>query len=149
MATGADCYYLDDNGNYVWVWCEEKHNCICIRSGNLNPLTCMPEWLGSTPQNSLYEPLAQAAVLAAALAHEACHVETASLKMHGSTGLYDDYCAFVLNEIKCHCMELDLLDCIIASTPDSIAKDQIKARRRSVDLAKFAYYAEAFFYGCL
>ncbi len=109
MYTTHDCYVTNPDGTQVWLWCPGVvDNCICVNKAFFDDC-----------QNSLGrgDVPAAAAILAAALAHEACHAKTGNFVSGDGGATFYPPCSYYLNEIACHCLEIDLLTCFKATTP--------------------------------
>lgn len=92
------------------IWCNiAPANCICIHPGLMQ--NCNPTFGG--------DPVSNAAILAAALAHEVCHAKAGSYSSNDGGATFTPPCALICDELNCTCFELLILECVLQSFPNN------------------------------
>lgn len=108
MQTQADCVDRSVTPPRL-IWCPiDPRNCVCINPTFFN---------GCDLTLATGDPVAQVAILAAALAHEVCHAKSAGFSSTDGGVTFTPPCAFILNELACVCLELDILNCVLSVFP--------------------------------
>lgn len=113
MRTTADCEDRSTTPSKK-LWCatsDPPGNCVCIDRGDMS-ITIF----GCRPIAANGDPVASAAIMAAALAHETCHAKTGVYCQVGG-GPFSPICDYLANEVACATLELQILQCVATAYP--------------------------------
>lgn len=139
MYTTHDCYVTQPDGTVVWLWCPGvADNCICVNKAFFEGCETTLGW---------GDGAAAVGILAAALAHEACHAKTGSFVSADGGATFYPPCTYYMNEVACHCLEIDLLNCLKAISPPA-SQPALNARIDDVQQGKAAFQALKTANGC-